>query len=221
MAWTTKKGVILHATSGFITVPGGCVELLQDPSSSLDLPVYTPGSHSNSPLTLDSDSFNMGWNITPPISGARDDSSGVSDVRLCGHHSVASQALRIQMGTAAGQYRMWFGLANIGNGNATTGTITVSDANGTWFTITVPTWTANQVVDAQGTKFTNAAAWDAASDGTGVGITSTTTDTSNGNGGPLVSVVASANIPISFVGMQYLGSASALLGMRPTPPFFL
>jgi hypothetical protein len=212
MAWTSKKTVNLRDTVAFATDNANEICLPADPLVGGDNPLYTPGTHSRSPLTLHTDSFNIGWNATG-LDGARDRSANVpsaGDHRLAGKqgYNSGSSTLTVQLGTAAGQYRFWAAFCDQTNGTAGTLSWVLADAGGTITSQTGKTaLTANQVYDINGNLYTDGAGWAAAADGSGVGFTFTTSDTSNGNGGPLITLQCSnANTPLSSVSFQYLGA---------------
>jgi hypothetical protein len=185
---------------------------LPDDAGSFNLPVYTPGAHSNSPLTINGNSFNCGWQASG-LDGARNRSTGV-DARCAGRQgalNTGTYTFTIQAGTAAGQYKFWIACCDIGNGTTTAPTMTLNDANGLLATITgSAALTANQVMGADGTIYTNAAAWAATTDTSGVSITVNSTDTSNGNGGPLFNFTTTNTYsPLAHVAIQYIAAAGA------------
>ena len=211
MAWPTETWIVFVAAGTGVTPGTGQVLLLQDPGASAALPVYAPGAHSNSPLTVNGNTFNVGWtNTSTTADGARDRNSGV-DPRLTGAHfsglSGSIFGCQIQAGIAAGKYGFRLAITDQGNNGFGAGTITLSDANGTLTTITVASQTGTKVVDASGAVFATGSAWASASGGTQIQLT--TSDTSNGNGGMLLQLSFSANLPLAAVGLQYLGVASS------------
>lgn len=218
MAWTTTSWINLRQTLAFVTDGTGQVCNPQSPGAAFGLPDYNTAGHTNSPLSVNANSFNCGWNSgTGDPDGCRDRSATV-DPRLAGAHftdaSGTQFALEIQAGNSAGQYKIWLGITDQGNNGFPAGTLTISDANGTLATVIMTAQVGRQVCDAAGTIYANAAAWVAAAGGGGNPITVTTTDTSNGSGGPLIKLSSSVNTPIATVGIQFLGS-----GAPPSTPF--
>lgn len=227
MSWLNKKGINLRATLAFVTDPAGSVCLSQDPVFTLDIPAYS-GADASGPLTLDSDTFSCGWVLTSgganvsSTDGCRDRTTGV-DKRLAGRQcslSATACSLKLQCGISPGQYKIWIGATDQGNGTPGAVSITVRDAGGTLATISSgAALTANQVLGADNTVYSTAAAWAATSDTSGNSITVTSTDTSNGNGGPLLffDCGASNAAPLAHVAVQFLGAGP----LPPTAPLAL
>lgn len=210
MAWTTTSWINLRATLAFVTDGTGQVCNPQNPTFPTSLPDYNTAGHTNSPLSVNGNSFNCGWSgvAAADEDGCRDRSATV-DVRLAGFHATDLSGtqfpLFIQAGTSAGLYKIWLGITDQGNNGFAAGTLTIADANGTLATVAITAQSGLQVCDAAGTIYANAAAWAAAGGGGGNSITIATTDTSNGNGGPLLKLSSTVSTPIATVGIQFLG----------------
>ena len=219
-AWTTLTGIDLRCTSAYVTDPAGNVGLPQAVGGSCTISPYS-GTGTNSPLSVNSNSFSAGWsNSGISTDGARDGSTGV-DHRLAGMQfpdvSGTFYNFQVQMGTAAGSYKLWLGISDQRNNGFPAGTITISDANGTLTTVTCSSQTGLQVCDATGTIYATATAWAAATGGAGNSVTVTSTDTSNGNGGPQLKLTFSANMPLSYLGMQFTGGGASAPPPQPSP----
>jgi hypothetical protein len=224
MAWTNKKGFNFRSTIGFATDNAGEIAVLQNTSFVNDLPPYS-GTGAVSPLTLDGDTFSIGWNHNDD--GARDRSANIpssSDHRLAGIHAplgtVSGLTLKIQAGTAPGNYKVWAGFCDQGNGTPGTVSFTLRDSNGTLTSQSgLAALTSNQVYDIKGNKYTTGANWAAASDGAGVAFTFSTSDTSNGNGGPFIFLDignGTTYTPLSHFAIQYLGPGGPTLVQKTT-----
>lgn len=214
MAWTTYTAVNFRQTLAFCTDNAGEVALLDNPILTQQLPYYTPGANSRSPLSINGNTFNIGW---PSVSadGVRDRSANQpssSDHRLAGSHFATSKTLTMQFGSAAGIYRIWMGVTDQSNGAANVGW-TLSDANGAiaggaQSGLTGLNGQSAKVYDILGNLYATGAAWAAAAGGAGNYLPFTTTDTSNGNGGPLLQLAIGASItPIAHIAIQYMGAA--------------
>ena len=201
MAWTTKTGVNLRATTVFVTDPSGSV-CLPDDGGTGNNPLYTPGAHSNSPLTVNGNTFNVGW--TSNVDGARDRSTSV-DARLAGRQGASANTFELQCGASAGLYKIWLGISDQTNGSSGAVSCQVSDANGVLFTATsVAALSTTGVVDAQSVLYASDTAWAATADTSGTAQIVSTTDTSNGNGGPLLQFLINANTPLAHVAVQQI-----------------
>ena len=214
MGWSNKKGFNFRASAAFTTDNAGEIAIVENtPAASGNIPAY-PVSYS-----LDGDTFNIGFSVNGNSDGARDRSANipsVSDHRLAGMHgnvgATAGATLKIQAGTAAGQYKIWAGFTD--QGGAPPGTIkfTLRDSNGTLTTQTLAAMSsAAQVYDIAGNLYASGSAWAAATDGAGIAITVTTTDTSNGNGGPFFYLDignGTTYTPLSHIAIQYLGTGT-------------
>jgi len=217
MAWTTKKGFNFRYTLAYVTDNAGEIAVIADTNSLRSYPQS---------LTLDSDTFNVGWTVGGGNDGGRDRSTSSpssSDHRTAGVQANTSAnavyTWRIDAGTAAGQYKLWMALCDIGNGTGGTVTFAVRDSNGTLVSQSaLAALTSNQVYDINGVKYSTAAAWAAAADGAGTAITVNTTDTGNGNGGPIFYIdigTASALAPLSHFAVQYLSGGGAPANQYP------
>lgn len=202
MAWTTKTGVDCRASVASVSDPSGCV-CLPDDAGSLNLALYTPGAHSNSPLTVNGNTFNCGWSSN--VDGARDRSTTV-DHRLAGKQGSSANTFQMQVGTAPGLYKLWLGFTDQTTGTAGALSATVSDANGTLFQVTsAAALSTTAVVDATSALYSTDAAWAATADTSGVAQIISTTDTSNGNGGWLLKILCNnANTPLAHVAVQQI-----------------
>jgi hypothetical protein len=219
VAWTTPTWIDLRDTAAYVTDPTGAGPLPADPASNLSLPDYSLAGHTNSPLTINGNTFNAGWNVgATQVDGARDRSSSVSDKRLAGMHLSGTHVLSIQAGNAAGVYNIWLGVTDQSGYGFPAGTITIADAHGTLTTVTLPSGhsSGTAVCDATGTAYATAALWASANPVAGGGsyISLTTTDTSNGNGGPLLTFTTSVSLPMSTVGIQFAGGGGG--GAQPS-----
>jgi len=228
--WTRITGVVLRPQIGATTSdPIYCAPLLAGgdlaPIAGMNhIPPYS-GPYSNSPLTANCNTFNIGWSISWPFDYCRVFSS--SDSRIHGaHQPTLSSSLQWQVGTTPGTYQLWLA-AYSPNG----GTITVSDANALLATIQVPATTGgntpSQVVDATGHVDT-VANW-AAVQSTANGITGlwggnpisiVTADNSNGNGGPMLRFAptpGAKGVGLSYLAMQLVQPAGTLLDSLISP----
>jgi hypothetical protein len=216
MAWTNKKGFNLRQTVAFTTDNAGEV-CFPDSAGSLNMAAYPTSA------TLDSDTFNWGWSVGAGNDGCRNRSANIpssSDHRLAGMHgnigTLSGATLKLQIGTAPGQYKFWAGFCDQGNGSAGTITFALRDSNGTLVSHSgLTALTSSQVYDINGNLYSSGAAWASASDGAGLAVTVTTTDTSNGNGGPFFFIDignGSTFTPISHVAVQFLGGGAQVLG---------
>jgi hypothetical protein len=216
--WANKKTINLRSTVAFTTDNAGEICLPGNPSSASALPVYAPGANSNSPLTLDGDSFNVGW-VVGQATAAFDlaaSTPSASDHRLAGTHrpdAATTRSFQIQAGTAAGFYRVWAAFCAIGVGTTGAVNFTLSDANGTLISQSaLAALATTNVYDINGNFYATGVGWSNAADGGGVGFTFLTTDTSNGNGGPLLTLQCVAPCPLSNFAIQYLGTSISVPG---------
>jgi hypothetical protein len=228
MAWTTKTGINLRSTTAFVTDPGGTVAMIGANGGSNAIAGYA-GSGNNNPLTVNGNTFSIGWvktsdrsNVGTGIDGARNRSTGV-DARLAGAQcsfTSTNCTLQVQLGNSRGPYKIWLGIGSQGVGTGTTsGSIPVYDALGSasspLFSIALPaSISSNQFIGADGTVYASAAAWAATADTSGASVTFVSNDASNGNGGPLISLDCgglSGNAPIAHIAFQYVPQ-SPLLG---------
>lgn len=217
MAWTTYTAVNFRNTLAFAADNAGEVALVHTGADGT-LPVYTPGVGSNSPLTVNGNTFNIGWLTSSD--GTRDRSVNIpssSDHRLAGcHFTNASRTLQMQFGNAPGTYRIWAGISDQSSGTANL-QFALSDANGaiaggTQTALTGLSGQPAKVYDILGNLYATGAAWAAASGGAGNYLQFTTTDTSNGNGGPLLRLVCADGTnatPIAHIAIQFLPPNSA------------
>lgn len=221
MAWTTIKWINMRILTAYVT-DGANEVCLQSYNGGADQepPPYT-GANSNSPLTLNGDSFNAGWPGSTSAAGIARDRSASVDARLAGFQmgdASTTLTFQLQAGTAAGTYKIWLGVTDQGGYGFPAGTITIADALGTLTTVTLPSGhsSGTAVCDATGAVSANAAAWATANPAAGGGnfISVTTTDTSNGNGGPLLKFTCSAPLPLATVGILYTGGSG---GSAPPP----
>src|SRR5215472_606886 len=162
MAWTTKTGINLRQSLAFVTDPGGTVCLPGKSGAAASISPYS-GTGNNNPLTVNSNTFNVGWVKTsdrtaPSADGARNRSTSV-DARLAGAQcsfTSTNCTLQIQVGTVAGTYKMWIGIGSQSVGTGTTsGSVPVYDATGSaaspLFSIALPaSISGNQFIDAAG-----------------------------------------------------------------------
>src|ERR1700674_1001947 len=89
MAWTTYTAVNFRNLVADTSENAGEVCLASDPLNPLSIPSYAPGTHSNSPLTVNGNTFNIGWTTGGGQDGARTrtvNTPSSSDHRLAGKH---------------------------------------------------------------------------------------------------------------------------------------
>jgi hypothetical protein len=100
MAWTTKKGFNFRQTAAFTSENTGELCIPEDTGGSFNISGYKS-------LSLDSDTFSIGFIVGGAADGARNRSANipsVSDHRLAGLQanlgSLSGATLKIQAGTA-------------------------------------------------------------------------------------------------------------------------
>lgn len=205
MTWTTKKGINFRDTSAYVADNSG--ETYLDGDGSFNLRAYPVSK------TLDGDTFNIGWSAGGGDDGSRDRDSGV-DARLAGMHFSGSggvKTFKMQAGSAAGNYKIWAGFTDQGNGTGGTVGFTIRDSNGTIISQTgLTALGSTEVYDVNGNLYASDSAWAGAADGAGIAYTFTTSDTTNGNGGPFIYIdIPDANARLAHFAIQYLGAGGS------------
>lgn len=205
MAWTTKTGIECRATSAYVTNDSGDTQLEADGSSNL---LIYPQSR-----TVNSNTFNIGYSSGAEADGGRNRTTGVGS-KLAGMHFKASgtATLQMQIGDAAGDYKVWAGFSDQTNGTGGTVGFTLRDSNGTITSQTgLTALGSSDVYDINGTLYSSAANWAATADTTGTSYTFTTSDTTNGNGGPFIYLdFPDSNTRLAYIAFQYLGSGTPI-----------
>ena len=89
MSWSTISWINFRQTLAFVTDGAGQVCNPQNPAFSFGLPDYNNAGHTNSPLVVNGNSFNCGWNGVAggDKDGCRDRDATV-DPRLAGLHAT-------------------------------------------------------------------------------------------------------------------------------------
>ena len=216
MAWTTKKTLNFRQTLAFTTDNAGEVAVVEGTPASQNLPTY-PVS-----VSLGGDTFNIGWSVNGGADGSRNRTANdptSTDHRLAGMHFMGNSAagtFKIQLGTAAGYYKIWLAIHDSSGGSGVVG-FTIRDSNGTLLAKSgLSALAAANVYDVNGAIYSTSGDWASTPDGGGTSLTFVTTDTTNGNGGPFlfIDLPSGSTVPLGNVAVQYLGTI--LITAQPT-----
>lgn len=212
MAWTTQKWINLRDTAAYVTDGSGQVVLANGVDTSL---LAYPQS-----LSINGDTFNVGWTTGAGNDGERDKNSAL-DPRLAGFHFSSNSAgspsiLKVEMLGGVGQYEIRLA-SGVPEGGSHNPYIKIKDGTTLVATIDGSTGIAN-FMDATGANMT-AANWPS----TNAALTITFNDTSGTGGTPVLFIeigdTAAAGVTrLNTVGIKKVVSGPNITSVSTATP---